>query len=66
MKAMSLGVIQGVIDQVVQIVRIKRVQPRVLNMQQVESLRTQLNTWTEKVHEAVIYLEATGPELMSS
>ncbi|CEO96209.1 hypothetical protein PBRA_004880 [Plasmodiophora brassicae] len=66
MKAMSLGVIKGVIDQVDQVVRIKHVQPRVLNTNQVEGLRTQLAGWAEKVQVAAEFVETTAPDLMTS
>lgn len=48
MRAMSLGLIKGVIDEVDAIVNITWVQPRVLDKAQISMLSEQLNGWTEK------------------
>lgn len=48
MKAMSLGLIKGTIDEVDQVVSITWVQPRVLDSYQLSLLNEQLGDWTEK------------------
>ena len=42
MKALSLGLLKGQIDQVAEIARINWVQPKVLDMKQIEGMRTRL------------------------
>lgn len=48
MKAMSVNLIKGVIDEVSQEVSITWIQPRVLDKHQLGGVRDQLTTWTEK------------------
>jgi len=49
MKAFSLGILKGKIDQVDKIVMVTWVQPRVLDLEQISSLKTKLDDWIEKV-----------------
>ena len=49
MKALSLGLVRGSIDQVDQTVRITWVQPRVLAKDQIDELRLRLDDWSKKV-----------------
>jgi 26S proteasome regulatory subunit N9 len=42
------------------------VQPRVLGIEQVKSLRGRLDTWAGKVHTTVLLVEAETPDLISS
>ncbi|KAI9092582.1 hypothetical protein DFS34DRAFT_643563 [Phlyctochytrium arcticum] len=58
MKALSLGLIKGKLDEVDQVVMITRVQPRVLDKTQIASIRDRLGEWAGKVQERVITLEA--------
>jgi len=57
MKSFSLKVVRGLIDQVDQTVRIKWVQPRVLDLDQISSIRDRLKTWSTEVHKTANYLE---------
>jgi len=57
MKAFSLKVVRGQIDQVDQTVRIKWLQPRVLDIQQISGIRDRLKTWSTEVHKTANYLE---------
>jgi len=66
MKALSLGLIKGSIDEVNQMVHITWVQPRVLDIQQITSLRGMLGTWSEKVKSSVYLVEDQVPELLVS
>ena len=49
MKALSLDLIKGDIDQVDQKARITWVQPRVLGKDQIDGLRERLDEWSNKV-----------------
>jgi 26S proteasome regulatory subunit N9 len=49
MKALSLEIIKGRIDQVEQVVFIDWVQPRVLDKNQVETMRQRVSEWRVKV-----------------
>uniref|UniRef100_H2YF37 26S proteasome non-ATPase regulatory subunit 13 n=1 Tax=Ciona savignyi TaxID=51511 RepID=H2YF37_CIOSA len=49
MKAMSLGLVRGSIDQVLEEVHMHWVQPRVLNKQQVVKMKDKLATWCDEV-----------------
>lgn len=51
MKALSLKLIKGSLDQVSQMARITWVQPRVLDRRQIEALQARLNTWCQKVEQ---------------
>jgi len=57
MKAFSLGILKGKIDQVDKIVMVSWVQPRVLDLEQINSLKNKLDDWIEKVSKQTISLE---------
>jgi len=64
MKAFSLKVVRGVIDQVDQVVSVKWVQPRVLEKQQITVIRDRLKKWTKDIDTTARYLETNAPELL--
>lgn len=57
MKALSLHLLEGVIDQVVGTVSVSWVQPRVLTKPQIQGLRDRLDGWIDKVTAATMTLE---------
>ena len=63
MKALSLGLIKGVINQVQENILVSWVQPRVLETSQIESLKTRIQAWTGKVAETITFIEGQTPEL---
>lgn len=63
MKAMSLKLIKGVIDEVDESVKITWVQPRVLDLNQVSEIRTSLLKWSQKVKDTSDKMLLTTPEL---
>jgi 26S proteasome regulatory subunit N9 len=56
-KALSLKLIRGTIDQVDQIVTVTWVQPRVLDLQQIDSMRARLTDWSAVVDQTLLSLE---------
>jgi len=65
MKSFSLGVLRGDIDEVAQTVRVKWVQPRVLDVKQLASVNGRLSAWAKQVESGAIYLQNNAPELLS-
>ncbi|CAN0910194.1 Phosphomevalonate kinase, peroxisomal [Linum grandiflorum] len=63
MKSLSVHLIEGIIDQVEGTVHVSWVQPRVLGIQQIKSLRDRLDGWLGKVHTALLSIEAETPDL---
>jgi 26S proteasome regulatory subunit N9 len=57
MKALSLGLIKGSIDEASSTVNVSWVQPRVLNKAQILTIRDRLAEWSTKVHGRVTDLE---------
>ncbi|XP_065056125.1 26S proteasome non-ATPase regulatory subunit 13-like [Rhopilema esculentum] len=66
MKALSLGLVKGSIDEVDQVVNITWVQPRVLDLNQINNMNTVLGSWCEKVKSSVRMVENQVPELLVS
>ncbi|EXC26225.1 26S proteasome non-ATPase regulatory subunit 13 [Morus notabilis] len=66
MKSLSVHLIEGIIDQVEGTVHVSWVQPRVLGIPQIKSLRDRLDTWLDKVHTALLSIEAETPDLVAS
>ncbi|XP_077237840.1 26S proteasome non-ATPase regulatory subunit 13 homolog B [Tasmannia lanceolata] len=66
MKSLSVHLIEGIIDQVDGTVHVSWVQPRVLGIPQIKSLRCRLDNWVEKVHTALLSVEAEIPDLVAS
>ncbi|XP_010943449.1 26S proteasome non-ATPase regulatory subunit 13 homolog B [Elaeis guineensis] len=66
MKSLSVHLIEGIIDQVEGTVHVSWVQPRVLGMPQIKSLRDRLDNWLGKVHTALLSVEAETPDLVAS
>ncbi|XP_058224546.1 26S proteasome non-ATPase regulatory subunit 13 homolog A [Rhododendron vialii] len=66
MKSLSVHLIEGIIDQVEGTVHVSWVQPRVLGILQIESLRDRLDNWVDKVHTALLSVEAETPDLVAS
>lgn len=60
---MQVHLIEGIIDQVEGTVYISWVQPRVLGIPQIKSLRNRLDSWVDKVHTALLSVEAEIPDL---
>lgn len=63
MRAMSLKLVKGVMDEVDRLVHVTWVQPRVLDNQQLARLGERLGDWRERVSEAHVYVEEQTPEL---
>lgn len=57
MKAMSLKLIEGIMDQVDGTVQVTWVQPQVLTLPQIQALHMRLGAWIGKVHTAELALE---------
>ncbi|KAG5249067.1 26S proteasome non-ATPase regulatory [Salix suchowensis] len=66
MKSLSVHLIEGIIDQVEGTVHVSWVQPRVLGIPQIKSLRDRLDNWLDKVHTALLSVEAETPDLVAS
>ncbi|RWR87295.1 Proteasome component PCI domain-containing protein [Cinnamomum micranthum f. kanehirae] len=66
MKSLSVHLIEGIIDQVEGTVYVSWVQPRVLGIPQIKSLRNRLGGWIEKVHTTLLSVEAEIPDLVAS
>jgi len=64
MKALSLHLIEGSIDQVADTVQVSWVQPRVLTLPQIDGLRGRLDTWITKVTSAAVTLEQESVGLL--
>ncbi|KAJ1655783.1 26S proteasome regulatory subunit [Dispira simplex] len=65
MKALSLDLIRGSIDQVDQVVNIRWVQPRFLNKAQIKNMAEQLQQWKEKVAGLSAQMESQSQELIA-
>ncbi|XP_064950333.1 26S proteasome non-ATPase regulatory subunit 13 homolog B-like isoform X1 [Musa acuminata AAA Group] len=66
MKALSVHLIEGIIDQVEGTVHVSWVQPRVLGIPQIKSLRDHLDAWVGKVRTALSTVEAETPDLIAT
>ncbi|KAL8101835.1 26S proteasome non-ATPase regulatory subunit 13 homolog A-like [Apium graveolens] len=66
MKSLSVHLIEGIIDQVEGTVHVSWVQPRVLGISQIKSLRDRLDNWMGKVHTALLSVEAETPDLIAT
>ncbi|KAL7006359.1 26S proteasome regulatory subunit [Cystobasidiomycetes sp. EMM_F5] len=64
MKALSLSLIRGSIDQIDQTARITWVQPRVLGKEQIDELRVRLDDWSTKVLDVGTKAVSGAQELM--
>jgi 26S proteasome regulatory subunit N9 len=62
----QVHLIEGVIDQVDGTVHVSWVQPRVLGIPQIKSLRDKLDNWLQKVHTTLLAVEAETPDLVAS
>lgn len=66
MKALSLGLIRGTIDQVAQVANINWVQPKVLDMNQVASMRARLQEWDSGVNQLGTWMEGVGKDVWAA
>lgn len=60
MRAMSLGLIKGSIDEVAGVVTVTWVQPRVLDLKQIAHLRDRLGEWKQNVKNVLTYVQQTS------
>ncbi|KAL1829892.1 hypothetical protein DCAR_0209277 [Daucus carota subsp. sativus] len=65
MKSLSVHLIEGIIDQVEGTVHVSWVQPRILGIPQIKSLRDRLDSWMGKVNTALLSVEAETPDLVA-
>ncbi|KAI2603021.1 uncharacterized protein GGS25DRAFT_509678 [Hypoxylon fragiforme] len=63
MKALSLGLVRGTIDEVDELVNFTWVQPRILDMTQIASMSQRLGEWGENVNKLGNWIEATGQDI---
>jgi 26S proteasome regulatory subunit N9 len=66
MKALSLKLIRGFIDEVNQTVTVTWVQPRVLDLDQVHKITDRVQNWIYRTNEVLSFVEGTTtPELLT-
>ncbi|KAI4165093.1 MAG: hypothetical protein LQ342_001370 [Letrouitia transgressa] len=66
MKALSLGLLKGSIDQVAEVARIHWVQPKVLDMKQIENMRLRLKDWDSSVNQLGNWIEKIGKDVWAA
>lgn len=66
MKALSLGLLKGKIDQVAQVAKINWVQPKVLERSQIENMRSRLKEWDNNVNELGHWIEGVGKDVWAA
>jgi 26S proteasome regulatory subunit N9 len=66
MRALSLGIIRGKMNQVSQSLRVTWVQPRVLQQGQISMMNDRLRTWCGTVGKTLQFLENETPELCAA
>ncbi|KAF2433740.1 hypothetical protein EJ08DRAFT_686167 [Tothia fuscella] len=66
MKALSLGLLKGTIDQVAEVAKINWVQPKVLDMTQVGNMRTRLREWDSSVNQLGNWIEGVGKDVWAA
>lgn len=66
MKALSLGLLKGSIDQVAEIARINWVQPKVLDQGQIDGMRMRLREWDGSVNKLGNWIEGIGQDVWAS
>ncbi|XP_065834428.1 26S proteasome non-ATPase regulatory subunit 13-like [Oscarella lobularis] len=65
MKALSLGLVKGTIDEVKQLVNMTWVQPRVLDLSQIQGMCQRLDEWSKNVKQTIHMIEDHSPELLA-
>ncbi|KAJ2959642.1 hypothetical protein NQZ79_g4915 [Umbelopsis isabellina] len=65
MKALSLNLIRGSIDQVDQVVIVTWVQPRVLDKDQIDGMRKRLDKWNKEVNKIATFVQQEGGEVFA-
>ncbi len=66
MKALSLGLLRGKIDQVAEVARINWVQPKVLEQRQISGMLERLKEWDSNVSELGHWIEGVGKDVWAS
>ncbi|SPQ25832.1 a62e1e8a-d744-4510-900b-c04ca50513c3 [Thermothielavioides terrestris] len=66
MKALSLGLLRGTIDQVDQVAHIDWVQPKVLDMKQIDNMRQRLKEWDSSVDQLGNWIERVGQDVWAA
>lgn len=66
MKALSLGLLRGSIDQVDQVASINWVQPKVLDMTQIGNMRERLQDWDSNVNQLGNWIESKGQDVWAA
>ena len=63
MKALAMGVIKGIIDQVAQTISVTWVQARVLDREEIKALAAKVSAWSDTVRHTLDLVNATSAEL---
>ncbi|XP_064395259.1 26S proteasome non-ATPase regulatory subunit 13-like [Halichondria panicea] len=66
MKALSLGLVKGQIDEVRQEIAMHWVQPRVLDLTQAENLKDRMNEWCGQIKNTIHYVKDEVPDAILS
>lgn len=66
MKALSLGLLRGTIDQVDEVAHITWVQPKVLDMKQITNMRQRLLDWDASVNQLGNWIEGAGKDVWAA
>ncbi|KAK8922354.1 putative 26S proteasome regulatory subunit [Metarhizium anisopliae BRIP 53293] len=66
MKALSLGLLRGTIDQVDEVAHITWVQPKVLDMKQIGNMRQRLLDWDSNVNQLGNWIETAGKDVWAA
>nr|XP_046197963.1 26S proteasome non-ATPase regulatory subunit 13-like [Oncorhynchus gorbuscha] len=65
MKALSVGLIKGNIDEVDQKVQMTWVQPRVLDLQQIKGMKDRLDLWCGDVKNMAVLVEQQAHDILT-
>lgn len=66
MKALSLGLVRGTIDQVDEVAQITWVQPKVLDMKQIAQIRSRLLSWDSSINQLGNWIEGAGKDVWAA